>query len=350
MLIEGIDTMRSNFENSADNRNIGNNGNDEMAENQRIIRNNNLAENKENNQNNQISRKIIDDYDIIADFGKYKGKRIMEIPNDYREWLIKNKKDHYLAKACIRIKNRRAVTNLIKKINYLQEFPRLSETNLKIQPIFRDTSLNPRLFGSFVEYSVKFSSGYFDDKEVLQLFKNFDPNLTSNELINLIYKSYLKKDKTISDICKISIAHSILMDDNLEIESKKLIKYVEDNQDYFEKYFANFKIKNIIPEDQKICDKICVGVINGVMDLILDKSIVDIKCCISDDLDYYQKQLFTYACLYYLRYGKEIEKCQIYNFLTGKHYEMILNDSCKKYAKIYIKNLGSFCPEHAELF
>ncbi len=135
-----------------------------------------------------------------------------------------------------------------------------------------------------------------------------------------------------------------------EKEAASLFSYVRENLPYFEYYSKKIVIP--IPDNphfQSTCDKISVGCVIGVIDMISNGAIIDIKCCQTDDKEYYRKQLYTYACLHFLRYGPLIQRCEIYNFLTGKQFVMPLSD-IEKHAETHIKTLGSYCPSHLKLF
>ena len=67
-------------------------------------------------------------------------------------------------------------------------------------------------------------------------------------------------------------------------------------------------------------------------------------------MDYYRKQLFAYACLHQLRYGKIIKKCKIYNFLTGNIFTMEVENVHDEIIIDYIKKLGDHCAYHVKLF
>ena len=88
----------------------------------------------------------------------------------------------------------------------------------------------------------------------------------------------------------------------------------------------------------------------GEIDVISNDTIIDIKCCQQDDIEYYSKQLYTYACLHRLRYGPIMQTCSAYNFLTGKVFSMSLNALTDEEAREHVCNLGSYCEYHRELF
>jgi hypothetical protein len=284
-----------------------------------------------------------DDYEVVFNFGKYEGKRIMDVPSDYINWVNSHVKNQPILDPIRRIINRRGVTTLIAKISVPIFVPKFDEKIKNFTPIMRDSSLDPCLFGSFVEYLVKYHSG-------VKTFNEVEDLLSEDRSFTWIEKSYEKNKKTVGDICNLSFSHSILMDNFGKRKGAKLFKYANENADYFEAYLNSLDFPKCTDEEQETCDEICVGCVDGVIDIISGDSIIDIKCCQEDDLDYFRMQLFCYACLHYLRYGKVIEKCEVYNFLTGKHYTMNLGDSCERYAKILIRSLGSYCPEHVKLF
>lgn len=236
------------------------------------------------------------------------------------------------------------------------------EADSKITPIMRDSDIDPSLFGSFVEYMVKNHLGLCindQPQELLCLYGLteapgnlvFSGNFENpTRRITWIHRSFIKEKKSIMDICNLSFSHSLLMGHFNEKKASELFTWVKNNEDYLIDYLAKLNLPIPDKDEQYTCDKISVGCVIGVIDMISNDTIVDIKCRKDDNVKEYQRQLFTYACLHYLRYGKIFKKCEIYNFLSGKRFVMELSDSCIKYAREYIKTLGSFCPEHLELF
>lgn len=305
------------------------------------------------------------DYDVEIDFGKHSGKKIKELPHEYCSWLLNNVKNKpYITNAIKRIRNRRGVTTLIKNLKGISFIPEMIEIQTKLKPIIRDPKLNTSLYGSFVEYAVKHYSGLSVDDEVQLLLAQYGlvefPShivmygelLEPTKRIKYIYNSFMKptKERSISDICNLSFSHSIELGHFPEKQASDLFRWVNENQDYLLSYFTNLCIPLSNKEDQYTCDKISVGVVIGVIDMISGDAIVDIKCRQEDNVDEYRRQLFTYACLHHLRYGSNFTRCEVFNFLTGKYFVMALSDSCEKHAKDFIKSLGSYCPEHLELF
>lgn len=309
---------------------------------------------------------FFNDYDVTFDFGKNKDKKIKDVPPSYVDWVINcYKKESPAVSAIRRIRNRKSVTNLIKTsiVDAFQGImPPMTEADSKIAPIMRDGDLDPSLFGSFVEYMVKNHMGLSiteQPQELLCLYGLAEPpgNLVftgepSNptKRIEWIHKSFEKEKRSLTDICNLSFSHSILLGHFNEKKASELFTWVKNNEDYLHNYLMGLDLSIPDKDEQYTCDKISVGCVIGVIDMINGDTIIDIKCRKDDNLKEYQRQLFTYACLHYLRYGKIFKKCEIYNFLSGKRFVMELSDSCVRYAREYIKKLGSSCPEHLELF
>lgn len=306
---------------------------------------------------------FFNDYDVIIDFGKHEGKKIKELPESYENWLlnsVKNRPD--ITDAIKRIRKRKGVTSLTKNIKNLSVIPEMIEIQTKIKPVHRPSDLNSSMFGSFIEYLVKSYLGLSIDDEPQTLLCEYGlvdvPDhlifkgdfLEPNQRIRWIYNSFIKTRRSVSDICNLSFTHSISMGHFSEKDASKLFTYVKENEIYFEEYLKTLVLPIPDKDEQNTCDKISVGCVIGVIDMISNDAIVDIKCKQTDDINEYRKQLFAYACLHYLRYGNLIQRCEIYNFLTGKQYVMALGDSCQKHAKNFIKALGDYCPEHLTLF
>lgn len=59
--------------------------------------------------------------------------------------------------------------------------------------------------------------------------------------------------------------------------------------------------------------------VNGVIDIIADDEIYDIKCCKRNNNVYYFLQLLSYAALYYVIFNKKINKIHVINLYLGLH-------------------------------
>lgn len=310
-----------------------------------------------------MSITFFNDYDLEIDFGKHEGKKIKELPLTYQKWLLSNIKNKPLIIDAIkRIKNRRGVTTLVKNIKDISFIPEMIEIQTKIKPVYRDPELNPSMFGSFIEYLIKSHLGLSIDDQPRELLAThglvelpahlvyegdfYEPN----QRIKWIHDSFMKKQRSISDICNLSFSHSILLGHFSEKDARRIFVQMKEYEDYITEYLKTVLLPIPDKNEQYTCDKISVGCVIGVIDMISNDAIVDIKCRQTDNVNEYRKQLFSYACLHYLRYGKCMQRCEVYNFLTGKCFVMALGDSCEKHAKNFVKNLGSYCPEHLKLF
>lgn len=288
----------------------------------------------------------IDDEHTVFDFGKYIGKRIIDVPSSYLDWILKYASNKPIADAIIRIRHRKGVTNLIKSVNSENiGMPGIFEVTASTPRLERPAGISPSLYGSFIEYLIKSHLGLSIDDEVIKVIETH----TVDQRIAWIKNSFDKQKRSITDICNLSFAHSIMMESLNEKEAAKLYKYVQANTEYFENYLQTLHLPIPDPDEQYTCN-VSVGCVIGVIDMISNEAIVDIKCCVYDDVEAYKKQLFTYACLHYLRFGNKITRCEIYNFLTGKQFIMPLGDSCVRLAKGYISLLGRECPFHVKLF
>jgi uncharacterized protein (DUF3820 family) len=98
---------------------------------------------------------FVNDYHIIVNFGKYKGLKIMELPGEYQDWILRNVKAGPVPEALKRIKARKGVTTLIREIKTPSYIPELIEITASLEPVERPKEINPALFGSFIEYLVK---------------------------------------------------------------------------------------------------------------------------------------------------------------------------------------------------
>lgn len=249
-----------------------------------------------------------------------------------------------------KISHQKGVTSLIRNNTSYTYIPQLVE-NKTISKITRPVFLNTSLFGTFIETLVKHHLKIDitnDTKILVATYEGVSEGIP--DLLQRIFRAYGKTQKSISDICVLSFSTSIILNNHIKaIDFERLRGYVEKNEAQFETWLSTLEIErpNV---SQTSCSDISIGALTGVIDMITENTIVDIKCCKEDDVDYYSKQLFAYACMHHLRYGSKFKGCEIYNFITGKSFYMELGDSVQKYAVEHVKKLGSFSKAHQRLF
>jgi hypothetical protein len=145
------------------------------------------------------------------------------------------------------------------------------------------------------------------------------------------------------DIAILSAAHALNMGTpmNLVKEFIANIELVSTIESFMEVVAHIMKMPSV---DQSKNDKISVGCVIGVIDLIGEDEIIDIKCAKNEDINKWFKQIYVYACLWYLRYGKIMKYAVIWNFLTGTKFEFPLKN-IESDAKAVIRALSDL-PEH----
>ena len=311
------------------------------------------------------NKKFINDWHTIVNFGMHKGKQLMDLPEGYIKWITDNMKHGPVYEAVIRINNRKGVTSLISNSPIDSYIPIMKKGGV-LPTVERPNDINPALFGSFIEYLVKYNLGLRKNDGVttylsqyglatipdhLKLFGNIQKPTTR---ARYIANSFKKEELLPSDICNLSFAHALNISTINEEEASILFKYVLNNQKYFIEYGEKIKECTFLPklsdDEQETCDKISVGCVIGEIDILSSTDVIDIKCCIKDDLEYYRKQLFAYACLHRLRYGKIITQCKIFNFHTGKIFIMEFGSVSDDIILNHIKNMGKHCKFHSKLF
>ena len=151
-----------------------------------------------------------------------------------------------------------------------------------------------------------------------------------------------------ADLALLSSAHALRMGPCAYARIQTFCDVIRDNELMA---FAD-TVRAVVPrldEDQSKCDKISVGAVIGVMDGIRRRKdgsfeIIDIKCCQTDDIEYWYNQTYVYACLYHLRYGHPVSGARIWNFLNGKEFEFTFRIDTAS-AKRVIRALCDL-PEH----
>lgn len=247
---------------------------------------------------------FINDWHTIVNFGIYNGKRIIDLPEEYQEWILNNVKYGDVRDAIVRIRNRLGVTTIIKKQPIYDYIPELKEDVDHVLPIIiRPNNINFSLFGSFIEYYVKYNLGIIKFDKVVEYLAYFglaklpDHFKLNGDLLKIdmrtkyIAKSFNKDKYDVLDICNMSFVHSLLMNSYNENEGVKLYHYVQQNKQYFDDFSIVLKhfptIPKFVQEEQETCDKISVGCVIGEIDAIFGSNIIDIKCYEIDDIEYY---------------------------------------------------------------
>ena len=237
-----------------------------------------------------------------------------------------------------------SVTRLIKLIPLCDIPELLIDVNQTIPIVRRPRDVNPSMYGYFIEYLVVDALGGSRKDEIERYLTLGDE---SSSRYKFIRYSYHKKIYDPTDICNFSFCSKLLFGKFYEGHAIKLYNHVKLNIDYYNEYHRLLRccgeFPKLDPEEQKLCNKISVGSISGVIDMISDNTIIDIKCKSKDNINYYRKQLYSYACLYLIRYGKKIDYCKIYNFLNGNAYYMDVTDLTYDDAVKHVELLRSYC-------
>lgn len=302
-----------------------------------------------------------DDSNTRFTFGMFKGMRICDVPHGYLDWVLRNVKDQPdLISAIIRMRMRGSVTTLIKRHRCPAYVPPLIKSTFKFTPISRDPRVCPSLFGMFVEYAVKHFHGISIDDEPAELLARYglapSPSYLAchgkfdvpTQRVRWIHESFKQNRRTVSDVCNLSFSHHLQMNSFDENDATDLYMHVRQNTPYFDSYFRGLCLPITNDGHNGMSNKISVGCVTGVIDLISNNSIIDIKCRQTDNIDEYRMQLYSYACLHHLRYDSEITRCEVMNFLTGEHHVMTL-EGVQNNARHFITMLGSYCDEHVSL-
>jgi len=312
---------------------------------------------------------FIDDLQVIISSGIQSRKNLLYVPKKYQNWMLINNKSDAIFESLMRINHRMGVKEIIVDPDYnIQEYvPKMIIEAENVLPrVNRPTEINCSLFGSFVEYFVKYSLGIREFNEVHAYLALFDfEHLPEHSRIEYglklpdqraryIYNSFNKQEYMPTDICNLSFAHSLMLNNCNEDEATLLYRSIKNNEQYFVGYGDNIKscivLQNLSDSDQTTCDQISIGCVAGVIDVISNTNIIDIKCCSEDDLNFYRKQLFAYACLHRLRYGKFMTHCKVWNVLTGNIHTMDLSDISDEVVREHVKSMGSHCVYHTKLF
>lgn len=192
----------------------------------------------------------------------------------------------------------------------------------KFTPIKRPNNVDPCYFGYFTEYAFKYYSG-------MNINKCAEKYLEKNPQATGLREIVMKQNKTPEDICKLCFCEKLIREKLFsERKAEEMINEVQINANYYENYFNTlpFQIGNEIEIPTLEYKGLC-----GVPDIITDRSIIELKCCKKDNINYFRLQLYLYAYLYYKSTGITISQCEVYNFFTGNRFVMEIGSFPKKF-------------------
>jgi hypothetical protein len=275
-------------------------------------------------------------------FGLYKDSKLSDVPEGYLKYLIQDYTQFPEGIAAYRILNRICVTKTLKCVDP-EPFKLIEKES--IPRIDRPENVNTALYGYFIELMVKYALGVRTFPKVAKYLTK-----SGDKRSDHVYNSHIKIMKKPTDFVNLATCYVICPED----ESNKLYVYVLRNENVYENFMK--EVARTLPQtndsDQLTCT-VSVGVVSGEIDLIINRKfqmIVDIKCKYYDPVETYRRQLVTYAALHRLRFGPKIHKCQIWNFMTGKLFEMDVTDLTHSRAVLIVRHLGKDHPQHLALF
>lgn len=183
----------------------------------------------------------------------------------------------------------------------------------KFEIIKRPAMANPQYFGYFAEYAYRYYNGLDVERSSKKYLTQMNPCDTR---LNCILD---KSEKSITDICELSFSEFKLRRNFNITKATNLRNEIYFDESYYENYFKSlpFKIKQ-----EKIVDSLEYNGLEGVPDIVTSDSIVELKCCEKDNMDYFKLQLYLYAYLYYKSSGIRVRNCEAYNFMTGNRFVM----------------------------
>lgn len=313
------------------------------------------------------------DWDHALTFGKNAGKTLKECDESYIRWLLTATLSGPALgakKAAVRIVNRVAVTRVVKERPPMR-LRDIKFTENPVGTVTRPPNVNPQLFGAYIEMLVKRALGidylatareYLSMFDLCQLRSGLvrngppeKPGKFQHDMFAALKRCAASPERcAASDIPLLSTAHALSMGfvPYATIQEFCALLNVPETQAHM-CAFADFSAA-ILPKlapDQTRCEKISVGAVIGIMDALRNcddgtAEIIEIKCCVENDIEYWYNQTFVYACCYFLRYGQTVSGARVWNFLTGSEFYFKFNIDVAL-AKRTVANLCDL-PEHRE--
>lgn len=248
---------------------------------------------------------------------------------------------------------KKSVSSIIRNINCPEYVPHLKEKNFP--KIERFPYMDPQLFGSFIEYYFIFRLTRRLNEYEIGKYLN-DPENQNSELYKKIKHSYNVRDKKLVDICYLSFVHTLNTQEIICKDFEMFVNLLLEREVYYVKFFDAL----METDDFRIFLRFCIAAENspvlehkniiGVPDFYDKGALLEIKCCLDDNIDYYRKQVFSYSTLYYLsrrtsRFRDDdidiIKNCYIINFITGKIFIMNTNITNHNLYLLYFKLLST---------
>jgi hypothetical protein len=265
--------------------------------------------------------------------GSCKGMRVNDLSRTSMKVVLKECKNMPESKAVHILMNRKFVTSVLGDIP-TPHIRLLERGNVPV--ITRDAHLCTRLYGYFVEILVKYTLGIRRFPCVDTYMRRFSPR--DKNLKRLLGASYNNITKSPCDLVNYAALHYFGVNEENWVA---LLNHVSRNEHDYRNFTSEISanLPRLCDRDQVTCEDIAIGMLSGKIDLIASRTLVDIKCKSSDPILNYESQLYAYACLHRLRHGKCIDNCQIWNFMTGKMFELDVSRLTFHEAKEVVTNI-----------
>lgn len=180
--------------------------------------------------------------------------------------------------------------------------------------IIRPDDANPQLFGLYIEICVKRALGA------------------------KVYLAHQPADSH-TDLTTLFTAHAISMNCASPVDIRAFCECMNCHLDSLRVFESEIQSElPVLDANQGRTVMMSIDNVRGAIDAIRatgprSVEIVEIKCCVRDELDQWYTQVFVYACMFQLKYGIKVTSGRIWNFLTGTEYVFALdidNDTAKR--------------------
>ena len=189
--------------------------------------------------------------------------------------------------------------------------------------ITRPNGIWPQGYGYYVEFAVKWKMGYrtytIHDKEKIKLFsriaRKLEPMTTSAAV-------------------------------SFSMPGSSFEKFVNNLGEFtFDKLVAEIKTPKITVDDKFVSEWENLshrpGELGAKADIMSDDTIIDIKVCVKDEPSKWLIQCSIYATLAYEKYGYDIKRIFVVNYLNGTSYKLNMSKLPVGWQVAYLKELNS---------
>ena len=308
---------------------------------------------------------------VVLWFGKHVGKNLAEIiecDRGYVIWLANDFKNKEIADVCRRmlaesyVSSGGSVTDIVRHImdNHVipHYVPPIKQVDVEIPKIVRPKCIDPKLFGWFIDYLVRYALDYersscFRDERASgylsrQGTKACPPGSCMNDM-RLAYDVAKSTERaSVAEIFLVSLFASTDIDTTQPTMSTSVGEFYQTLKEHaVEQRYTRFAKDAALAVFRLSSDgtqseirhgfNLSFAAVGASADVQINETVLDVKWRGKDDLDHYRLQLYAYASLINIRGEFRVNVGIIHNYQLGTCYRMDITD---EHARDFVKFLA----------